>query len=79
MASSRSGSARCERVSLDTPRSRDTGRVRIDLHTHSTVSDGTERPAEVMRAAYWSTRLNTSALIMSVCIECVMMPNHALR
>jgi predicted metal-dependent phosphoesterase TrpH len=25
--------------------------VRIDLHTHSTVSDGTESPAEVMRAA----------------------------
>jgi len=25
--------------------------VRIDLHTHSTVSDGTERPADVMRAA----------------------------
>ena len=25
--------------------------VRIDLHTHSTVSDGTETPAEVMRAA----------------------------
>jgi predicted metal-dependent phosphoesterase TrpH len=25
--------------------------VRIDLHTHSTVSDGTEPPAEVMRAA----------------------------
>lgn len=24
---------------------------RIDLHTHSTVSDGTERPAEVMRSA----------------------------
>ncbi len=26
-------------------------RVRIDLHTHSDVSDGTETPAEVMRAA----------------------------
>lgn len=25
--------------------------MRIDLHTHSTVSDGTESPAEVMRAA----------------------------
>lgn len=25
--------------------------MRIDLHTHSTVSDGTETPAEVMRAA----------------------------
>lgn len=25
--------------------------VRIDLHTHSTVSDGTESPAELMRAA----------------------------
>jgi len=25
--------------------------VRIDLHTHSTVSDGTESPAQVMRAA----------------------------
>jgi predicted metal-dependent phosphoesterase TrpH len=25
--------------------------VRIDLHTHSTVSDGTEPPAQVMRAA----------------------------
>ena len=25
--------------------------VRIDLHTHSTVSDGTESPAEVIRAA----------------------------
>ncbi|MGC4175609.1 PHP domain-containing protein [Demequina sp.] len=25
--------------------------MRIDLHTHSTVSDGTEPPAEVMRAA----------------------------
>jgi len=25
--------------------------VRIDLHTHSTMSDGTESPAEVMRAA----------------------------
>lgn len=26
--------------------------MRIDLHTHSTVSDGTESPAEVMRAAH---------------------------
>jgi len=25
--------------------------VRIDLHTHSTISDGTESPSEVMRAA----------------------------
>ncbi len=29
----------------------DTDLVRIDLHTHSTVSDGTESPAQVMRAA----------------------------
>src|SRR6478609_6671020 len=28
-----------------------TGQVRIDLHTHSNLSDGTESPAEVMRAA----------------------------
>jgi predicted metal-dependent phosphoesterase TrpH len=28
-----------------------TWRMRIDLHTHSTVSDGTESPVEVMRAA----------------------------
>ena len=28
-----------------------TGHVRIDLHTHSNLSDGTESPAEVMRAA----------------------------
>lgn len=28
------------------------GGVRIDLHTHSTVSDGTEGPADVMRAAH---------------------------
>lgn len=26
--------------------------MRIDLHTHSTVSDGTESPADVMRAAH---------------------------
>jgi len=26
--------------------------VRIDLHTHSTVSDGTESPADVMRSAH---------------------------
>lgn len=30
---------------------RDTGRVRIDLHTHSSVSDGTGTPAQVMREA----------------------------
>ena len=35
--------------------------MRIDLHTHSTVSDGTESPSEVMRAAA-AARLDVVAL-----------------
>lgn len=34
-----------------TPTTWDTEFVRIDLHTHSTASDGTDRPADLVRAA----------------------------